>query len=40
MDAEGYRENLIYNSTIEDSQPVVVQVDPITGAAVPAVAAP
>jgi cytochrome c oxidase subunit 4 len=40
MDAEGYRENLIYNSTIEDSQPVVVPVDPITGAAVPAVAAP
>jgi cytochrome c oxidase subunit 4 len=40
MDAEGYRENLIYNSTIEESQPVVVPVDPITGAAVPAVAAP
>ena len=40
MDAEGYRENLIYNSTIEDSQPVVVPVDPITGAEVPAVAAP
>ena len=40
MDAEGYRENLIYNSTIEASQPVVVPVDPNTGAAVPAVAAP
>jgi cytochrome c oxidase subunit 4 len=40
MDAEGYRENLIYNSTIEESQPVVVPVDPITGAEVPAVAAP
>ena len=39
MDAEGYRENLIYNSTIEASQPVV-PADPITGAAVPAVAAP
>jgi cytochrome c oxidase subunit 4 len=40
MDAEGYRENLIYNSTIDESQPVVVPVDPITGAEVPAVAAP
>ncbi len=40
MDAEGYRENLIYNSTIEESQPVVVPVDPITGAEVPAIAAP
>jgi hypothetical protein len=37
MDAEGYRENLIYNSTIEASQPV----DPNAQAvAVPAVAAP
>lgn len=40
MDAEGYRENLIYNSTIEASQPVVVEADPSTGATVPAVAAP
>jgi cytochrome c oxidase subunit 4 len=40
MDAEGYRENLIYNSTIEASQPVV-PVDPnAQAAAVPAVAAP
>ena len=40
MDAEGYRENLIYNSTIEASQPVA-PVDPNAPAvAVPAVAAP
>lgn len=40
MDAEGYRENLIYNSTIEASQPVD-PVDPnAPSVAVPAVAAP
>jgi cytochrome c oxidase subunit 4 len=37
MDAEGYRENLIYNSTIEASQPVDPNA-PAEGA--PAVAAP
>jgi hypothetical protein len=37
MDAEGYRENLIYKSTIDESQPV----DPNAPAAeLPAVAAP
>jgi cytochrome c oxidase subunit 4 len=40
MDAEGYRENLIYNSTIEASQPVDPAAELAMAPGVPAAVAP
>jgi cytochrome c oxidase subunit 4 len=40
MDAEGYRENLIYNSTIEASQPVDPAAQTAMAPGVPAAVAP